>query len=581
MSLGFDFGTTNSLMSLVAQDQLVNLFDEEGRPYPSIVRYEGESVIAGRAARDAIDAVGIGVYGNTIRSPKFLLHEESVNVGGVERNPIDVVADLIKFVKNESKVQLKTEINSAVVTIPVAMNGEWRRSLRDACKRADLDVIQYVHEPLAAIYGYFRGASDSENLTRKYANRYVLVVDWGGGTLDITLCKIEGSRILQLRNGRSDAVGGDQFDEVIRDEIVKRFKVTKNLEINDQPSDEARLKLSNQIETAKIKLSSTQQASILGIGFFEGSGTNFEYKLGRGECDEIVRPLVDSGVAQVRSLLSSLNFPTTRVSMCLLVGGMASMPLIRSEFYSLFGAERVVVPENSGTLVAEGAAWIAHDRTKLELAKPLELELARGSREVLIRAGTTMPQVGEIQHEDFSFFCVDPTDGRVQFPLVTPVDLSKYPQASDPRNILSLLTLEVDRLASKLFERLWLNVAIDDDMILHARVKSNQDSVSTEIYDLEFGISLPGDKEIISECEPVLDREWDSGGQLAIRSNVSSTEKSSLVPGEVLYRYRPEAFRRYGDANDATTEQLKEHFYYQPCQICGQKWSNCKCSSEN
>jgi molecular chaperone DnaK (HSP70) len=48
---GFDFGTTNSLVSVVVGDRVINVFDEEGRPHPSAVRYEGEAVIVGREAR--------------------------------------------------------------------------------------------------------------------------------------------------------------------------------------------------------------------------------------------------------------------------------------------------------------------------------------------------------------------------------------------------------------------------------------------------------------------------------------------------------------------------------------------------
>ena len=58
------------------------------------------------------------------------------------------------------------------------------------------------------------------------------------------------------------------------------------------------------------------------------------------------------------------------------------MPAIRSRLHELFGPDRVEVPLNSATLISQGAAWIAHDRERLRLAKPIELELAvvRGCR---------------------------------------------------------------------------------------------------------------------------------------------------------------------------------------------------------
>src|SRR3954463_11511646 len=99
MIAGFDFGTTNSLVSVVVGDRVIDVFDEEGRPHPSVVRYEGEEVIVGREPRQALEEVGLGVYGNSVRSPKIYLGQEVISVGGVDRSPVDIVADVIRHVR--------------------------------------------------------------------------------------------------------------------------------------------------------------------------------------------------------------------------------------------------------------------------------------------------------------------------------------------------------------------------------------------------------------------------------------------------------------------------------------------------
>ena len=77
------------------------------------------------------------------------------------------------------------------------------------------------------------------------------------------------------------------------------------------------------------------------------------------------------------------------------------MPSIRSRLHELFGPERVEIPENSATLVAQGAAWIANDEQTLVLEKPIELEMATGSRLPLLHAGTPMPSDGQLRREQF------------------------------------------------------------------------------------------------------------------------------------------------------------------------------------
>jgi molecular chaperone DnaK len=50
-----------------------------------------------------------------------------------------------------------------------------------------MSVVQFVHEPLAALYGFLRMSEGTSDLIRRYDGKLLLVFDWGGGTLDLTL----------------------------------------------------------------------------------------------------------------------------------------------------------------------------------------------------------------------------------------------------------------------------------------------------------------------------------------------------------------------------------------------------------
>lgn len=588
MIVGFDFGTTNSLVSVVVGNRVIDVLDEEGLPHPSVVRYEGEEIIVGREARHALEEAGIGVYGNTVKSPKFLLGQEIVTVGGVERNPIDIVADVIRFVRNESlrSAQRRAlgQLDRAVVTIPVNMNGQRRAALREAFARAGVSIAQFVHEPLAALYGHLRGSADPKELTRSLMRRNVLVVDWGGGTLDLTLCRLQPGRILQLRNGGTDEVGGDRFDLVIREEVVKRFSLKSGIADSDRPSPEARLRLLQDAERNKIALSERMNVTFYRPGYFPESGKTLEYPLSRQELEEITRPLVAGGIRHIESLLDSVNMSPAQVSLCLVAGGMAAMPSVRGRLHEMFGPEKVVVPGNSATLVSQGAAWIAKDTQRLVLAKPLELEMARGSRLPLLHGGAEMPGDGEVRSVRIHLYCTDPSDGVVKLPIEVPTALSDHPQASDPRTNLGVVTVQVDDKAPPLVERLELDVMVDDNLILEVTAMSSQkkDRRSARFHDLEFGIGLPEsstDEEPPPKAKRPTPRQRAHG--VGIRANSAAERDQSLVPGDVLYKHNPRAFARLRGTEQATQEQLLEHLYYQPCAVCKRPWGHptCGCGS--
>ena len=79
--MGFDFGTTNSLASVVVGDSVITFLDNE-QPIPSVVSFEGGKVEVGRKAHDKLTSAGLGVQGSTVRSPKTLLGRDELIIDG-------------------------------------------------------------------------------------------------------------------------------------------------------------------------------------------------------------------------------------------------------------------------------------------------------------------------------------------------------------------------------------------------------------------------------------------------------------------------------------------------------------------
>ena len=142
--VGFDFGTTNSVISFISGEKAVALL-EDGYPHPSVVSYRGGEVVVGRKAKEELINASAGVSGSIVKSPKTMLGRNSVTVGGHTFSPQTVVKDVVAHVmahaqRSPEAKGTNQKFDRAVVTIPIDMNGERRRDLRDACRMAGMSV---------------------------------------------------------------------------------------------------------------------------------------------------------------------------------------------------------------------------------------------------------------------------------------------------------------------------------------------------------------------------------------------------------------------------------------------------------
>jgi len=584
--VGFDFGTTNSLASVVIGNEVIT-FLENAQPIPSVVSFEGGKVEVGRKAHDKLTSAGLGVQGSTVRSPKTLLGREEQLIDGVRRDPVKMVEHVLDHVRRfvlQTKAGRDLPMDRVVATIPVNMEGHRRALLRQAFRQAGMSVVQFVHEPLAALYGYLRMSEGTSDLIRRYDGKLLLVFDWGGGTLDLTLCRVLNGLLVQVANDGTEEVGGDIFDEELRNEVEKRSRVEQGLGDDVEVLPEARKRLLHECEKAKIRLSDRSTWNVYVDPYYQDDKqSDLQVNLSRDDLQDIVGHLVKKGVARIERLLEREGFSTASVELCLATGGMVNMPMVKNRLDELFGPGRVHVSRRSASAIAEGAAWVAHDQARLHLAKNVELALARSSYMPLLQAGVEMPIERENRRERFDLYCVDPSDGHGKFSLVSPHRPGPRVLANDQRRPLCNMLLKVDGKAEPFRERLALEVNIDENLVLTATAWSlNQKGRAVaEVHDLEFALATPGARSTWLNANLLGDDgevNAHESGDLSMRSNIASREDQSLVPGEVQYRHNPFYFRveQY-----PPQIQVEERLYYEPCVMCGRASNDplCQCAT--
>lgn len=378
------------------------------------------------------------------------------------------------------------------------MRGAARAELREAAEQAGIRIHQFVHEPLAALYGYLRGHGEGDPAARvaELERKLVLVFDWGGGTLDLTLCQILRGALVQVFNTGDEEIGGDQFDDRLRHLVLAKHEEQYPGTPMRQMQPGAKARLIQACEDAKIALSTRDKTTMIvpDLLAVPGPAEHLKLELTRTELEEQVADLIRLGFEKIDKVLSHTGQTKGLIEFCLATGGMTSMPAIQEGLRELFGVARLRLPDNAPTLIADGTAWVAFDRVGLVMAKPLEILVADDSYVEIIPANTPLPIHGaNILKKSIDLWSVDPSDGFAKFLIARPKWPEKTAQTDD-RVPYTHIALPVTPGVRPLLERLRLDLQVDRDLIVIASATSSMirdgDERVSEIHDLEFGLSI-------------------------------------------------------------------------------------------
>ena len=120
----------------------------------------------------------------------------------------EISAKVIEKMKQFAEARIGKKVKNAVVTVPAYFNNSQKQATLDACKIAGLDCKRIVNEPTAAAIAY--GLEKRQQEEKK-----ILVFDFGGGTLDVSILKIE-EEVIEVLSTRGDThLGGQDIDTIL------------------------------------------------------------------------------------------------------------------------------------------------------------------------------------------------------------------------------------------------------------------------------------------------------------------------------------------------------------------------------
>ncbi|HEV3256357.1 MAG TPA: Hsp70 family protein [Gemmataceae bacterium] len=344
--IGIDFGTSNSVVANFQYGRAEVVANHEGQKWtPSVVTLRRDGTLAfGQEAKENFDEQ------RSIRSVKRILGTpERVPLVGHNLRTEQIAVMLFSMLKKDAEEQLHEPIVKAVVTIPANSKGLARHATKLCAGAAGLQVLTLINEPTAAAICYGLNAQDEQT---------VLVYDFGGGTLDVTVLRIHHGIFEEISSKGIGKLGGDDMDVALGQVLAERFQQKTGYDIRNSPYKQ---QFMMAVERAKIELSAEQSAVARKAELVPERHLSLEEEIDRPTFEQIIMPLVQQSGTAIDEAMHMRGLRPKDIDRVLLVGGTSKIPLIRR-----YVSEKLAGKEPESfeqvdpmTCVAQGAAIVS------------------------------------------------------------------------------------------------------------------------------------------------------------------------------------------------------------------------------
>jgi molecular chaperone DnaK len=344
--IGIDFGTSNSVVANFQYGQADVLPNSDGQKWtPSVVTMRRDGTLSfGQEAKENFDEE------RSIRSIKRILGSgERVPFVGQNLRTEQIATMLFSKLKADAQKALNENFVKAVVTIPANSKGLARHATKLCAGAAGLQVLTLINEPTAAAICY--GLNTQQDQT-------VLVYDFGGGTLDVTILRIHHGVFEEIASKGIGKLGGDDLDFALGNLLAKRFHEKTGYDILNSPY---KTQFMLAVERAKIELSDQPVAIARKAELVPEKHFSLEEEIDRQSFEREIMPLVVKSGQAIDEAMTLRGLRAKDIDKILLVGGTSKIPLIRRFVSEKIGGKEAEPFEKVDpmTCVAQGAAIVS------------------------------------------------------------------------------------------------------------------------------------------------------------------------------------------------------------------------------
>ena len=392
--IGIDLGTSNSAAAVMEAGRPVIIPSAEGagvasgKAFPSYVAFtkEGQRLIGEPARRQA----AINPEGTVQAAKRKMGTDFKFKVFGKEYTPQQISAFILQKIKQDAEAYLGDKVEEAVITCPAYFDDNQRTATKDAGEIAGLKVLRIINEPTAACLAY--------GLEKSQKEQKIMVFDFGGGTLDVTIMEM-AQGVFEVKSTSGDTqLGGTDMDNVLIEHIAGQFKKETGLDLRNDKMAVQRLR--EAAEKAKVELSSTLTTDI-NLPFITADAAGPKHltmSITRAKLEDLVGPIIERCRHPMEQAISDAKLTPRDIDRIIMVGGPTRMPIVQKFVEDYVGKkiERGVDPMECVAMGAAIQAAIIKGEVKDVLlldVTPLSLgiETLGGVNTRLIERNTTIP----------------------------------------------------------------------------------------------------------------------------------------------------------------------------------------------
>lgn len=316
-SIGIDLGTTNSLVAVWKDGKAQILKNKLGYELtPSVVSVEEGKVLVGQPAKERL----VTHPEQTVSGFKrYMGMKKEFRLGEAVFSPEELSALVIAKLVEDAEAVLGERVEEAIISVPAYFNNDQRFATKTAAKLAGITCNRIVNEPSAAALAC-RMQDMGEEQT-------FLVVDFGGGTLDVSVVDCFENIVEIQAIAGDNYLGGRDFDEV----IAKKFCEVNGIDF-DCMEDMEKGSLLRRAEVCKMELSTAKVAQM----HFRHEEKEYSLEV----TEDMVIEIAGNLLLRLKKVISKAIKDSGRtprdITDVLPIGGTCQMPIIRDYLAHLF-----------------------------------------------------------------------------------------------------------------------------------------------------------------------------------------------------------------------------------------------------